>query len=139
MVQKEILVTITETKTGVLGEWSQKPVALTSLRGIGDDGKTYEKHWEYWPESQTRDFIGQWSMRDDGEDADKYWTPKEAIYAYNELRSANKRNKKKLVRTDCNGNTITPKGDIIYCEKHDEYNHQGDTCFHCYMESRKIA
>ena len=141
LVLKEVIVTITETKTGVFGRWSQKPVTQMSLRGLGDDGKVYEKHWESWPESQTNDLISQWSMRDDGVGGvvTKYWTPKEAVYAHNELRSVNKRLEKKLVRIDINGNTLVPKGDIVHCAKHDEYNHQGDTCFSCYIESQKIA
>ncbi len=141
LILKEVLVTITETKTGVIGHWSQKPATQMSLRGLGDDGKVYEKHWESWPESQTSDFIAQWSMRDDGEGVGvtKYWTPREAVHSYNELRSVNKRLEKKFVRIDTSGKPVVPKGDIGYCANHDEYDHQGDTCFSCHIELRKVA
>jgi hypothetical protein len=141
LILKEVLVTITETKTGVLGQWSRKPVSGISLRGIGDDCKVYEKHWEYWPESQTNCFTGEWSMRDDGEGVGvaKYWTPKEAVHAYSELKYANKALKMNLVRVDLQGNPIVPKGDVGYCAEHDMYHHVWDTCFSCFMEARKSS
>jgi hypothetical protein len=135
VVLKEVIVTVTEIKTGVPGHWSRTPVSSQSLRGIGDDGKVYEKHWESWPESQTNCFTDQWSMRDDGEGDDPYWTPKEAVYAYNDLSRYNSgREVNVLVRTDVNGNSILPKGDFVHCAVHDLYGHSGQCCFKCLIE-----
>jgi hypothetical protein len=134
-VLKEVLVTITETKTGVPGEWSREPVSSISLRGIGDDGKTYEKHWDSWPESQTNCFTGQWSTRDDAEGV---WVPKEAVHAHGALRRHNEQYpSKQLTRKDRNGQPILPKGDVTYCEKHDEYDHLGSECLLCSLDARK--
>lgn len=136
-VLKEVLVTITETKTGVPGEFSRNPVSSQSLRGIGDDGKTYEKHWESWPESQTNCFTTQWSMRDDGEGDNPFWIPKEAVHAYDELRRAKEQHPElKLERRDKNGQPVLPKGDVVHCAEHDEYTHKGTTCFSCHVAER---
>ena len=136
-VMKEVLVKITETKTGVPGEFSNKPVDMTSLKGVGDDGKEYTKHWDYWPESQTNSFIDQWDCRDDGEGDDKFWFPKEATHAHNDLCRTNKKLEKKMVRVDVNCKPIVPKGDVDHCEQHDYYSHKGGKCFGCLMEKVK--
>jgi len=73
-------------------------------------------------------------MRDDGEGDHKWWVPKEAVHAHSELKYANKRREDKIFRVNAQGNEVVPKGDIVYCEKHDEYYHQGDACFSCLME-----
>lgn len=134
-VTKEILVTITDIKTGVPGEWSGKPTNQQSLRGLGDDGKIYEKHWEYWPESQTSDFAGQWSMRqDDGE----VWIPQEATYLHNRLNDHNRKYPDQpMKRVDLNGQLMLPKGDLTRCDKHDEYQLPGSKCFQCFLEEHK--
>lgn len=139
VVVKEVIVTITDTKTGVPGELSNEPTKHQSLRGLGDDGKVYEKHWEEWSESQMNDFAGQWSMReDDGE----FWTPMEAAYLHNKLNQNNRKhgNTHPLKRVDFQGNPIFPKGDFTQCETHDEYLLPGRNCFQCLLErSRKRA
>jgi len=139
-VLKEVLVTITEVKTGVPGFFSLKPVSMHSLRGIGDDGKLYEKHWVNWPESQTNDYLGQWSIRDDGEGDDRFWIPKEAVHAHNMLSDLKKQfPNEKIVRLDKSGQPIVPKGDVEYCEKHDDYRHKGSKCFECAIENQDSA
>lgn len=136
-VAKEVIVTVTEIKNGVPGEFTREPVSLQSLRGVGDDGKTYEKHWETWPESQTNDFIDQWSIRDDGEGDQKFWIPKEAVYVYD---MASRRNRPSaLTLVDPSGTTIKPKGDVVYCEVHDSYSHQNSECLFCLMDKRRQA
>ncbi|MBI3074717.1 MAG: hypothetical protein HYY92_00690 [Parcubacteria group bacterium] len=134
-ILKEVIVTVTEIKTGVLGEWTRKPVSSQSLRGIGDDGKTYEKHWGSWPESQTNDFLGQWSMRDDGDggESQRFWIPGEAVDVYNAVSRENRRIARiKLALVNTASEAVKPKGDIIYCEAHDHYEHAGTPCFHCH-------
>lgn len=138
VVLKEVIVTITEMKTGAPGEHSREPSSLQSLRGIGDDGNLYEKHWEEWPESQTNDFQSQWNMRDDGvgEGVEQYWIPMEAVYVYNSFSKV-KAEGCKLI--DINSADILPKGDISYCEEHDRYTHgKGTTCFFC-KHGRRVA
>ena len=139
MVLKEVLVTITGTKTGVPYEFSGEPASGTSIRGIGDDGKVYEKHWDFWPESQTCGFQDQWSVRNDGEGDDPFWAPKEAVHTHNQLQGFNKENGSNIRRLDKNGNPILPKGDVVYCEEHDDYRHRGGSCFHCLIEEMKKA
>jgi hypothetical protein len=137
IVLKEVIVTITEIKTGVLGEYSMRPASSQSLRGIGDDGKTYEKHWDVWPESQTNDFIGQWSPRLDGEGEHHFWIPQEAVYAYDSLRRHNERFGQThgvIKRTDINEAEVLPKGDFSYCKEHEYYSPLGNHCFHCMLE-----
>lgn len=137
-VLKEVLVTITGVKTGVPGEFSRRPVSMHSLRGIGDDGKPYEKHWDSWPESQTNDFLGQWTFRDDGEGDDRFWIPMEAVHAYNTLNAFKKHfPNEPVVRLDKSDKPIVPKGDVEYCEKHDDYRHKGSQCFWCILEGRR--
>lgn len=141
-VLKEVLVKITETKTGVLGEFSNMPVDMQSLKGVGDDGKEYTKHWDMWPESQSNLFIDQWDCRDDGEGDNPIWFPKEATHAHNDLNRANKKLEKKIVRVDTAGQSIVPKGSVDLCEKHDYYSHKGSECFECLMDkvrAEKVA
>lgn len=136
-VLKSVVVTITETKTGVLGEFSRKPVSLQSLRGIGDDGTSYEKHWDSWPEGQMNDFSDQWSTVDDSED---FWIPKEATSAYHNFVRYGKRELKVVDRiVGPDGNDIIPQGDVTHCEKHDEYDNVGDPigCIECFKEARR--
>lgn len=128
-VLKEVIVTITEVKTGVPGEFSRDPVSSQSLRGIGDDGKTYEKHWDSWPESQTNDFIDSWSMRDDGEGDDQFWVPMEAVYIYD--AASRRREPPAFTLIDQSDAPIKPKGDVVYCEKHDHYSHKDGVCIFC--------
>ncbi len=138
-VLKEVIVTITETKTGVPGEFSGRPCSCQSLRGIGDDGNKYEKHWDYWPEAQTRTFNDIWSIRGDGVGEHKTWMPKEAVHAHNELVRINEKLNpdKKLVRVDTQGNqNIVPKGDVDCCEEHDEFTHKGEKCFFCMVNEK---
>ncbi|MCB9814860.1 hypothetical protein H6784_05645 [Candidatus Nomurabacteria bacterium] len=138
-VLKEVIVRITEIKTGVPGEFSRNPQMSQSLRGIGDDGNVYEKHWNYWPEAQIRCFDTQWSMRDDGAGEHNFWIPKEAVYAYNELKYFVKHccDSDTIVRVDTKGQPIIPKGDCTYCEKHDEFHYSWQECFRCSMENRQ--
>lgn len=129
-VVKEVIVAITEIKTGVPGEHTGNPSTLQSLRGVGDDGKTYEKHWNVWPESQTNDFSSSWSMRDDSTVGNHYWIPAEAVYLY-DVKRESKSNGKIVSLVDQNGADIKPKGDVVYCERHDSYNHAGNPCPFC--------
>jgi hypothetical protein len=133
-IVKEVIVKITETKTGVRGEFSRSPTDMTSLRGKGNDGKIYFKHWDYWPESQTSNFIEQWTLRNDGEGEKKFWIPKEAVFLYNEVVRYNERFKKNITCVDTAGQPIVPKGDVEYCKKHGEYHYKGVICFGCMVE-----
>lgn len=137
VVVQEVIVTITDTKTGVPGEWSNKPARQQSLRGLGDDGKIYEKHWDEWPESQT-DLAGQWSMRDDDGEV---WIPQEAAHLHNKLNDHNRRHgdTHPLKRVDLQGNPILPKGDLSRCEAHDEYLLPGHKCFQCLLGRKRRA
>jgi hypothetical protein len=68
-----------------------------------------------------------------------FWVSKEAVYAYNGLRRANERlnGDSHTVRLDVNDQPILPKGGVVYCERHDEYNHNGDRCIWCHVEEQK--
>lgn len=134
-VIKEVIVTITEIKTGVPGEFSGEPVSSQSLRGIGDDGKTYEKHWESSPESQIYDFIGQWSLRDDGEGGYRFWIPREAIHFYNEFSL--RKNPTMFRIVDRSGAPVTPKNFGSYCEEHDQYSYS-EKCLPCLIDKRVV-
>jgi hypothetical protein len=137
VVLDEVVVEIIETKTGALGEWSKTPTNSQSLRARSEDGREFFKHWERWPESQTCDFLGQWSLRDDskGDKGDPFWAPHEAVYVVNQINHENKRRKNrseeeiKLFRHD--GTEAIPSGDIGLCEEHNEYFHKGQSCFYC--------
>ncbi|GEM_PF-3275603 len=136
-VLKEVIVTITEIKTGAPGEFSGNPVSSQSLRGIGDDGKIYEKHWNSWPESQTRDFVDQWSIRDDGEGIQRFWIPKEAIHVYD--AASCRKGPSEFILINQSGAAIKPKGDVVYCEEHDRYSYKDNTCFWCYAAMLDVA
>jgi hypothetical protein len=129
---KEVIVTITEIKVGVPGQFSQTPSPSQSLKGQGNDGKVYEKHWEFWPESQTMDYITQWTLRDDGVGREPFWVPHEAIYVYDAVREG-------MRIIDQQGNDIRPKGDFVYCREHNSYAHTGGRCIHCIIAERKAA
>ena len=137
-VLKSVVVTITEVKTGTPEEFSGTPVSLQSLRGLGDDGHVYEKHWESWPESQTSDFATQWSPCE-------HWNwaiPREAVHAYNDFVREGKQRYNVVDRiVGPDGNDIIPQGDVERCESHDQYYHVGDEmkCFVCFLEKRKTA
>jgi len=134
------MVTITETKTGVPGEFSRKPVSSQSLRGIGDDGKVYEKHWQYWPESQTHCFTDTWSIRDDGAGEEYFWNPREAVYVYDFVsRHFKKTGIRAMIVGLPSGMEMKPKGEITYCVEHDRYWHQGTECLFCRKEKSAAA
>ena len=138
-VLKEIIVTITDMKTGVPGQWSREPMSLQSLRGLGNDGQLYEKHWNSWPEAQTRDFIEQWSPHKEGEN---YWIPQEAVYVYDTVSRNNKLQSQfsgEIRLVDQTGQLIKPKGDVVYCEEHDRYSHAGDECFWCHIAKQQVG
>lgn len=142
-VVKEVMVTITETKTGVPGEFSGHPAPFESLRGLGNDGKVYEKHWDFWPESQACDFTTQWTIREDGEGEglEIFWAPAEATHVYNELASRRK-GTPEFTLIDKDGASILPKGDFDYCLEHDSYWSRRIECFWCHVENiskRKAA
>ena len=131
-VVREVIVTITEIKTGVPSAHSRTPMDLQSLRGIGEDGKTYEKHWDVWPESQARDYVESWSMRDAAtiDTGNRFWIPVEAVYIY-DVKQESKRHGRAVSVIDQNGFDVKPKGDVVYCERHDRYNHAGVVCIFC--------
>jgi hypothetical protein len=138
-ILKEVIVTITETKIGVPGEFSQEPVSSQSLRGLGDDGKTYEKHWDSWPESQTNCFTDSWSMRDDGAGGEQFWTPMEAVYVYDAVSRHSKHSGDTIkIVIGASSEEVKPKGDISYCAEHDRYWHRGTNCLFC-EHSKKAA
>jgi hypothetical protein len=134
-VHNSVIVTITEVKTGVPGHWSRTPTSHQSLRGVGDDGRIYEKHWESWPESQTNDFLTQWSPCEHWD-----WAmPREAVQAYNDFVYFGKQKHNVVDRiVGPDGNDIVPQGDVERCETHDQYYHAGDDgdtkCFVCFLE-----
>jgi hypothetical protein len=138
IILREVIVTITEVKTGVPGHFSRKPVSWQSLRGIDEHGKMYEKHWDSWPESQTMDFTDQWSGHTDtistgvGTSATVRWIPKEAVSVYGAGSKIHKPHPLPII--DESGNPMKPKGDIEYCEKHDWYEHRGNKCWQCFIE-----
>ncbi len=132
-VLREVIVTITEIKTGVPGEFSRKPVSYQSLKGTDEHGVVYEKSWNVWPESQTDNFVESWTEREDGGEDFPFWVPREAVYVYSAISRANKRNKQKLPLVDESGAPIKPKGDAVYCEKHDAYSHR--QCLYCLIDS----
>ena len=136
-ILKSVIVTITDIKTGVPGDYSRRPSSFASLRGLGDDGKVYEKHWDYWPESQTNCFLGSWSPRADGVKRD-FWIPQEAASAYNSFVHEGKHKFNMVDRiVDADGNDIIPQGDVAYCVLHDEYFHNGSHCSACLLEEMR--
>jgi hypothetical protein len=136
VVLKEVIVTITEMKTGVPGKFSRERSSRQSLRGLGDDGKVYEKHWDSWPElsSGPSDFSSLWSSRDDGVGRNKVWSPAEAVHVYNNTISK-RLGDNDFTLTDATGAAILPKGDVVYCEKHDDYSY-GPECLWCLVAER---
>lgn len=137
-VLRSVIVTITDVKTGVPGHWSRTPSSQQSLRGLGDDGHTYEKHWESWPESQTRDFSDQWTHCE-------HWdweAPREATDAYNSFVREGKRKYNLVDRiVGPDGKDIIPGGDTEHCTTHDLYRNAGDTfgCIDCRLGKIKTA
>lgn len=139
-VTREVLVTITETKTGTLGEFSGEPVSSQSLRGITEDGRQFEKHWDSWPESQMNDFSTSWSFQEEADGA--FWVPIEAVHAYNNVSRARKDNPG-LMLLDADGRFVVPKGDkVVYCRKHDRYSYENEkreACFFCFAEQNRSS
>lgn len=132
VVAREILVRITEIKEGVPGEFTRRP-AGTGLKGIGDDGKEYVKHWDSYPESQTCTFAVEWSMREDGT-TDKdfpYWIPRESAPFHSEVYRENTRGGKQLKLVDLKGNPVEPKGDLEKCHEHGTFHYLAAKCSHC--------
>lgn len=141
MVIKEVIVTITEVKSGVIGEISGKPVPFQSVLGVGDDSQVYEKHWLWWPESPVDcDFDSQWTDHVDCV-TEKVWTPVEAVYIYNEIASS-RCARGALSLFDTQGLPIVPKGDVQFCTEHDEFVHYREMCSWCCMDNlvrRRVA
>lgn len=142
-VLKSVLVTVTEVKTGVLEDYTDKPSTDESVRAVTEDGQVYERFWDRVPISQTTDFYGQWSLRDDGENIPgypndyKFWSPKEAWVAYKDfLRYSSPKYNivDRIVGPD--GQAIVPKGDVVKCETHGTYQPPHINCFDCYMDER---
>lgn len=130
IVSREVIVTITEVKTRVPAEFSRRPVPFESLRGTGDDGKVYEKHWKFWPEVGSCDLNGYWTERTDGPLA-RRWVPVEAVYLYNEMSSRSIRGQRVALVDEAGEPVMMPKGDVDYCMEHDSYSHAGFDCPLC--------
>ena len=126
-ILKEVIVTITESKAGTPLEFSQTPAKSQSLRGIGDDGLLYEKHWNIWPESPGITFDSEWTTRDDGNGENPHWDPYEAFTFYNSLNRT-------FTIVYSNGEKAVPKADIAHCEKHDQYFDINGECFVCWIK-----
>lgn len=133
-ILKDILVTVTEIKTGTPGNISGKKASFQSLRGMGDDGIVYEKHWDHWPENIGESCVDSWTARADGAYEETFWTPKEATYVYNVSRTF-KDDGVSLIG-DHGRILMRPRGHINYCKTHDEY-WPGGLCFSCQSQSRK--
>ncbi len=143
IVVQEVIVTITEWKTGVPGYFSQEPVSGRSLKATSSMGLLYKKHWESWPESQTSCFTDQWSLRIDGMtpeglpaeegSLDSFWYPKEAASEYGDATRHG------FSVVDIHGNPMVPKGDVVLCREHNSYDHVGIPCLECYLEDRKTV
>ena len=136
-VIKEVIVTIAEEKIGVPGQYSRILSRFASYRGLGNDGRTYEKHWSVWPESsQSGDFLYQWTLRTDGGSRGRsnIWIPLEAVYLYNSKISRRMGETEHFIIVDMSGNEIKPKGDVVYCGVHDRYSFTGDECEACAHE-----
>ncbi len=136
-VVKEVIVTIAEEKIGVPGQYSRTPSRFASYCGLGNDGKIYKKHWDAWPESsQAGDFLFQWTLRADGGGRGRSgpWVPIEAIYLYNSKVSRQMGEMEHFTIVDVFGNEINPKGDVVYCDIHDQYSYVGTECELCRHE-----
>jgi hypothetical protein len=137
-ILKEVIVIITQIKIGAIGQLSKKPTPKQSLRGIGNDDNTYEKHWDRWPENPSYSFDHQWTDRMDGEPVEgiKFWIPQEAVAVWNDANEERKKYEKNLRIVDRDGNPIRPDGDFIHCDLHDHYEHLGLICSRCALKKR---
>ncbi len=136
-ITREILVSITEEKTGAPRQFSREPSSFQSLKGIGDDGRLYEKHWESWPESQNADFTERWSQSYEN---NSLVTPFEAYRIYNDVARVN-RVKQALRLLGPDGSAIKPNGDkLAHCKTHDMYSYESEffteQCLLCRMAIR---
>lgn len=135
LVLREVIVKVTELKTGALGEFSNRPSPFQSVLAVGDDGKEYQKHWNIWPESELCDFANQWTERSDGAEHEHHWRPVQAADLYNEVASNRVAKESRLNLVNRLGEQVYPKGDASYCEEHDWYSHAGNGCEWCEIDN----
>jgi hypothetical protein len=141
-ILKSVLVTVAEVKTGVKQDYTDEPSTDESVLAFAEDGTRYERFWDRVPISQTSDFYGQWSMRDDGELTPGYnplfrlWKPMEAWCVYNDYLHYGVKKYNlvdKILGPD--GQAIVPSGDVTKCEKHGTYQPKHIECFECVLEN----
>lgn len=135
IVTREVIVTITETRNDVPSKIDSKPSHFQSLKAVDDQGKVYEKHWIEWPGDASDNINGQWSPRDEGSGINRFWTPFEAVYVYNE---AMRRKSQGYQLIDMRGLAIVPTGDVNHCGRHNRYYHLYDECFFCSADGRRV-
>ncbi|MES2986204.1 MAG: hypothetical protein V4686_03725 [Patescibacteria group bacterium] len=128
IVVREILVTITNIHENVLGKESKCPAGI-GLKGIGNDGKVYEKHWDTWPDDQMQPDIF-WTWREDGTmlPQPSLWLPFEAVLYYSWVF---RRNSGNIKIVDKDSNPIEPKGDLEKCSTHGTFYYPGAECISC--------
>lgn len=136
VVVKEVIVTLNGVKTGVPTQVEGVPSTYLSLRGVGDDGQLYEKHWDRWPDALCADPLSLWSARDDGVDG-QVWMPREAFQLYNLFASQRRMNLRAFVLEGLKGLEAIPKGDLVHCEAHDDYSLPGDPCLSCLGDAQR--
>ena len=125
-VLKEIIVTVFAKSS--TNQTEPREHVRHHLRGLGNDGHIYEKSWKQLPGINMPVPI-QW-VAHHGKDPN--WVPLEAVGVYNTLS-----NSPEFTIVDASGNSIKPKGDVAYCEKHDRYWHLDDMCAGCVVEGQK--
>jgi hypothetical protein len=118
-VIREVLVVITDVKTGVRIDDSDRVTSHQSLKGVDENGKVYEKHWNLWPERGKQDFSTRWSRVFERDDS--VWVPVESIHAYNNISHGKERGTN-ISLVDNRGVQVKPKGDnIVFCWMHNRY------------------
>jgi hypothetical protein len=143
-VEKEILVTVVEEKTGVNYKGSTVCSSGQSIRGIDrDSGDIFEKHWHSWPDELFPFYLeSQWNH----EKGDKHLSLLllEAVSVYNDIERHQQKGNTEFLLLGPDGNPIEPMGHVVKCEVHNLFSYQSkiwtdDPCARCRMEKKNTS
>jgi hypothetical protein len=125
LVVREVVVRITEVV--------DNPFLTQNLTAI--DQKTesiYVKTLEVAKMNRSQYQFYTWCERDDGELPRNIWSPIEAVAVYNTVISTFEGAPTGFRLLDHKTyESVIPKGDVRYCEEHDQYVYVGNTCLMC--------
>jgi len=108
------------------------PFLPQDLTAVDVTKSLYTKTLEVARKNRSQYQFYTWCQREDGEAPRKIWSPIEAVAVYNAVISTFEGGQTGYKLLDHKTyKSMIPKGDVRYCEEHDQYVYAGNTCLMC--------